>query len=401
MKALKALAFLTALALTPLSGSAPAQQKDSATEPTGLVLELTHYADRPPSYLPVPPPGSEPKGAWHTSFRRLAGWQPLEGALPVRAVNVLSRKESDGVRIHVSVFLGVKHHEKEEPVASYLLQEHDRVKVNELARFGVQPFEVAVVRVSPIFSPVPPVVNKTGSIEVASVEPNRSTLPSYKLSLRNLSGKSVVAVQIDLLVDDVPRLLSLPEGREGGPLIEAGGLFQTNMPAARKPAETRQGYMPDVPRNQSILIGAAVFEDGSFEGDAKVAAQVRAGRAGQKAQLAQLVDILRKAAEEKGEEKGSDDSALLERLRKDISSLRVEADREVLERLSADVPDLDKSTREWIEVSYEGWLHRVRQAALEAFDKFKGSLANGPEKDALKSWLNASVDRYGRWLSRL
>ena len=166
-----------------------AQQKEDASSPMSLALEVTFYKGMAPTYQPVPEQESSPSKMWYGRFRRIASWQGPEGSLPVRGVNIVTRRESDAIKINVSVFTGDQVFDKEEPVATYLVRENERIVTAELTRFGVQPFEIGVIKKAKVIPDLLPVKNDTQSIQVIGLEPKDSTLPFYSLSLKNVSGK--------------------------------------------------------------------------------------------------------------------------------------------------------------------------------------------------------------------
>src|ERR1700716_2841830 len=109
--------LIASFAICLLGNAAAAQQQPAAS--TGIFLEIFCHRDTSRDFQPVPGPNSKLEGGWFGAFGRIPSWQPPSGSLPVRAVNVLSRIEGDAVRINVSVFVGQKVNEKEEPVATF------------------------------------------------------------------------------------------------------------------------------------------------------------------------------------------------------------------------------------------------------------------------------------------
>src|SRR4029453_4971054 len=104
----------------------------------------------------------------------------------------------DFVRVSIVVFLG-KRHEEEKEIAVYTLREDEKISVAELARLGVEPFEIVLRRGTPAMASIPKVVSKAGSIELVSIEPGLSTLASFKLTLRNLSSKNASALLVRVI----------------------------------------------------------------------------------------------------------------------------------------------------------------------------------------------------------
>ncbi len=262
-----------------------------AQTPTRLALEVTSLAGKPPAYQTVRSADSKTPADWYGLFRRVPGWQPQAGALPVVAVSILPRLEGDSVRIAVSVFLG-QHHEQEKEIANYLARENEQLIVRELTEFGVEPFELKVVRVAPVHTNLPMARSSVPSLAVVNVEVNDSTLPSCKLTLQNLSGRDVLALGINVLVNGQKQLSATPQGEDGQVLIAAGTTAPLNALMMREAKATPAGYEPATPPQQEIVITAAVFSDGTYEGDELTARKFRAFMAGRKAELGRLLELL-------------------------------------------------------------------------------------------------------------
>ncbi len=62
-----------------------------------------------------------------------------------------------------------------------------------------------------------------------------------------------------------------------------------------EPFEVIGGYVPTLPSDQQIQIKAAVFDDGTYEGDAETAAAVRRYQTGEKMELLRLILLLENA----------------------------------------------------------------------------------------------------------
>jgi hypothetical protein len=147
---------LLTISLTVPAAKVFAQQ--NAQAPTRLALEVTYYPGRKPAYETVPGPDSKPSGAWFGLFGRIASWQPPDGTQPIEAVRVVSQVEGDAVRVTVSTLSGSKALEDEHPVGTYLIRETEKISIEDLKRFGIEPFQIKLVRVNPSIPPVPPVI---------------------------------------------------------------------------------------------------------------------------------------------------------------------------------------------------------------------------------------------------
>src|SRR5262249_7583122 len=144
--------------------------------------------------------------------------------------------------VEVSVFLGDKNFEKEVQLSAHLLLEGEKVLMKELIAFGVEPFEIELVR-TPIFSPDrPQVLIPLKSLEFVAVEPLNSTIPKFKLTIRNLSSKNISGITTKVLEGSRLRLSGSPRGQQGFPLIRAGEIFETTVLGARDTVSVPGGY---------------------------------------------------------------------------------------------------------------------------------------------------------------
>lgn len=372
-----------------------AQQNPEAKAPTGSALEIVYYNGLAPAYQSVSATGSG--GGWFAKFRRLPNFQPKDDSLPVNAVNIVSRREGDAVRVFLSVFLGKTFHEKEEAVASYLLQDEQRVIANELTRYGVEPFEIALIKIAPIAPVIPAIVNLTTSLEVTGLEANPTTLPSYTLSLKNRSGKDISAVHFDIYVGDILRLGKRELEKEGVPLIKSGEGFQTNILGVRDVVKSAQGFKPESPQGQSLHVVCVVFQDGTYEGDPKTAATIRARTVGHKAQLSQVITFLENSLKDDD----LDTATAIERFRILATSLEEDVNSTNIESLIKEFPEPVLAARSNIKASLQFAQHQIKKDLLDSLDQFKSSHPSGSNRNSFRVWLHTQKARYQQWLSLL
>lgn len=391
MKRAKALAVAFLIAFLLATPTAKGQQ--GPAQPTNLVLEVYFYPNEAPAYVVVPPAPSQPRGAWFARFPRLPGWTPPAGSLPVVAVDIKSLLDAGVVHVWVSVILG-RLHEEEKDVAVYTIREGEKITAQELTHFGVQPFKLALSRVAPPTPEVPQVLSKAKSVELVAIVPVLSTLPSYRMTLRNLSTKDVSALEIRVRRGDHTLLSSMPQGDDGGPRIPAGGTAEFNGPVATRAAPTPGGYEPVSPANQIIEIVTAVFDDGSFEGEAAPAIEFRAFVKGRKIQVGRVVALFQTAAQN-----DQDPLATLELLRKNVAALGTEADSSAVDEVANEFASPKKESKLEIKSSAEIAMSAVRRDLLEEIQRFQLSPQLRP--GSIHDWLTVSKRRYETWLSRL
>ena len=385
--------------LNPSADATPSQQRRQTESPgAGLAPEVTYYQGRPPTFQRVGGYGSnKASGSSYALFRRVPSWTPPAGSFPAMGVGMRAHLEGDAVRIAVSVLLGVRFVEEIQPVSTHLIRENEKITISELTRFGVEPFEVKVVRVTNSLTINPPVTSLAGSIAVVGIDPLNSTLPSYKVSVQNLSSRNVMALGVEVLVNGQKRLSTMPQGKEGEPLIAPGAVYELTTAGAKDAQLTPEGYRPYSPQIQVIVISAAVFEDNSYEGDAKTAAIFRSFTITRKIQAARLLPLMQNAADTTE----SDVSAAANRLKTQISSLSDDVETSVVDRLLEDFPPLRADVKASLKKGIENVLHNMKRDLLSDLQKFVNPRSQSLDAQAFQTWLRVNKEKYEKWLSRL
>ena len=355
-------------------------QKDSSG---GLALEVTFFKGRPPAHIEIAESAAKAKWAWYSLFERTANFKPADDALPVLAVKFVPFLEKDTVKINVSVLVGKKTHEDEKTVGVYTARENERLTIKELANFGVEPFEIAVVRVAPSATVLPTVVNKTNSLQITGIEPNFSTLPTYKLRLLNTSDKAIIAFAFETLVNNQKRLSGMPQGERGAALIEAGETFEKVLPNALQNVKMPDGTVPSVQPNQTIVITMVVFADGSYEGDILAAANYRGFLSGRKTALKQIINFLQPSAQP-------------ENLAKQMSNLQIVADETEFAALTKEFSALAEKEKSSLRMAIEIGANGAKRDFLRELEE-----AQNLKPEEFRVWLAEIKESYQKWLAEL
>jgi hypothetical protein len=182
-----------------------ANQKEPAILSRDYVVEITYYKGRQLAYQRIG------EGAWYDLFPRIADWKPHTNELPVAAVRISPREEGVAVKVKVTTLRG-PNHEIEDFVAEYTVSVA-KTSVQELANFGVAPFELKLVRAPSTVAELPSITNETKSL-VVSVEPASSTLPSFKARFVNSSAKQVTGFSYRTSINDETKLIGMPQGSQ-------------------------------------------------------------------------------------------------------------------------------------------------------------------------------------------
>ena len=388
--------ILLTIGLTVPAAKVLAQQ--DVPGPTRLALEVTYYPGRKPAYETVPGPESKPSGAWFGLFARTASWQAPAGAQPEEAVRVISRVEGDAVRVTVSILSGSKAWENEQRVGTYLIRETEKISIDDLKQFGIEPFQIKLVRVNPNIPPVPPVILKgVESVVVLNSMAKETTLPAYRIILRNQSNKNIVALGVEVVAAGSVQVTSKPRGIDGQSLIPAGKEYWLTVAAPNRAQQTPGGYVPTSPTDQQILIKAAVFDDGTYEGDAETAVVVRGYQAGEKMVLPRLIPLFESAL-------NSSNADLTEALRNfesQVSSVATDADPQIIRTLTSEFPQSRGAKNREIKETMEFTATTIKTTLLKEIHMLQNEEAQSLNADLYRTWLTKTRERYEKWLSRL
>lgn len=365
-----------------------AQTDRENPKPSGLAVEIVFRKDAPPAYLSVPATEKGKSWSWFASFGRVADWQQPADSLPVRAVNFVVRREGKDVKVDVSVFTGHRFHEKEEFVTTLTMHENDKIIIKDLLKFGVEPFEIGVVKVTPMATVLPSVKINSKLLTVVSIEPNYSTLPSYKLTLANNSDKAVSAFTFEITINGKRMISGMPQGGEGNVLIEPGGILEKEFPNANQNVKVSDGQALPVQPNQLLTISTIIYKDGTFEGDQSNALRFLAFEAGRKMQIKRIIALLRT------NEKKSNYAEII----KQAENLSTAIDEAIFSKFVAalsNLPDTEKSQlRGPAEIASQGTKTRF-------IDELKTAAKENSEMTSSKNWLAFNLERYRNWLARL
>lgn len=366
-----------------LSSIARAQPKVVHPADTGLVLEMAFVKSTPPTYQTVYWPDSPNPGNWSARFGKVAGWQLPAGVLPVRAVRVLPVLMGRAVIVHVSVLRG-NHMDTEDAVETYTLRENEKIRVEAAKDFGVEPFEIKVIRVSSLPSNLPAVENKLPSLEVVGIEQVVSALPFVKLTFRNLSERSIEALSLQVMQGDRSLVSGVPQGTEGKPLMLPGQTYESRTPLGTRAEGVAGNYLPSVMEEQRVVITGLLFSDGTTEGTPPRDFLLGL-KYGRKIELRRILPLFESAL-------AQSDSDLVDGPAK--LGLQVEA---LSYKLTADEQAELNKTLTVKQKSVEGASHLIRKDLLDFLKRFPAVM----DGKAFRTWLVRAKEHYSNWLARL
>lgn len=394
-----------ALATTVLPGliSVDAQQKQAGSDST-FAIEIVDSA-QPGIQSPVLGPPSE-GGFMETShFKWLSTWQQPAGIAPLTRLRIRSMMEGEAVRIKVAAVFddsepvdapGPKYGQTEKQIASYLAREGETVRIRELKEFGVVPVVLKVVRVKPrIDDPTPAItpklVNNSKAVEIINFDREGPSSTFYSLSLRNVSSKNIIA--LNYYVDEEGgRNSQTTQGSPGRPIMKPGATYQDHVSINGGGGRmTPQGFVPDPPQQKKLVIGTVIFDDGTYEGEVETAASIEARRRGRKIQLTRVLSALQDvlSAPEK------ETAETLEKLRAQVSSLRIDVDQSLVDELIIQYPSLPREySRNRLMQDVMSGLRNGREEALRRIQELEKLREQSSENGRLHEQLNRMKEEY-------
>lgn len=371
-----------------LSAGAFAQQLQYRPVLTGLVLEVRFIKDGPLSYQSVPWSDTKFQGSWYGRFGRIPDWQLPAGDLPVNAVKITPSLKKDVVTIRVSVLRG-PHLYVEERVSTHRVSENEKITIEALRNFGVVPFEIEVIRVTPATGSVPSIINKTQSLDVVDVQPQISNLPRFRLTIRNLSAKNVRALTLKLFARGRGAEITMPQGVDGGARIEAGGFFELPFPLAGVTRKAAGSDEMSIPPDQHFVISSVVFADDTYEGDPSEAAEFLAFALGRRIELKRILPVLEAALN------GANDTEAPNRLRSSLQALSFETETSDFAALLATFPAIDPKS---LSSAAQSAIHGLRKRLLDDLQTWQDD--KRAESADFHAWLTAAYERYSAWYAR-
>lgn len=296
------------------------------------------------------------------------------------------RMEGDAVRVDIRVGLVSF---KEVDVATYLIRPDETVIVQEVESYGFEPFGLKVIRIEnkpPVVIPprnaLPEMDNNLNTIKVVGLEKGKSA-DEYLLSLQNTGTKNLVALEITMPTGGTRQELSEP----GKPLIPSGAIYKINISAQTAGRITDEGFEPGSVQPKGI-INAALFEDGTYEGDHVAVAIMEAWRRGREIQIERIISLLEKT--QRSDTPGS--SVTIEFVREEIYSLGVEGDALAVEEISKNyAPLIDEM--QYIVQGIKGAMAAEKYDLIYKFKAYEERMRTA-RTDDLRIWLKRTKADY-------
>ena len=392
---MKKLLLLTAIFVIASSFAVRAQQPEPSLKSSGslkasespkLLLEISYNSIVPPDYSAVLGADKKPAWVWVTRFVPIRG---REMSPPIGAIRLESQYNGETADVRISLLRGTSgSFDREDLVGTYHIGIGEQKTIDDLRKFGVEPFNITLLNTVPPLPPPPVIENRTKLIEVVSIQTENLPKPAYKITLRNLSDKNLRALRLDVMSDGRRASSSFWQGEEGRWIIEAGGTAERYVSALTS-QRTATGFAPGAATTNTLVISTAVFSDWSHEGDVEAACRVEAFVIGQRHWLKQVLALLDREVSAPIE----DHIEAARKFKEKFSALRYEFDESERNQNSS-IPGCGKS----FDIA-RGVPDVLNLQMLRDLDEIITKRPSPPIN--FKSWLETRRANYQAWLARL
>jgi hypothetical protein len=314
---------------------------------------------------------AKPGWMWIPSFPRIKDWQPPPGSPPVKALQFDRVLIGRDIKVEVSLLVGESRERVR--VATVLVRPGEHLVVNELREYGLEPVDLSLAEVTPSMPYAPSVYSVTPDLQIAGVDILTAPYPGYRITVRNVSQKAAANFHVQSYRGMNTVLSSLPRGREGRPVLTPGGSYTFDVTLTRA-VKTESGVLAPEPLDV-VEIDSVLWGDGSMDGTPVTASTAIVPDLGRRLQLTRTTSILRTALG------GVDNVDVLARLRTALDALPDQHDDQL--------PDARRTMRQ------------TKAAALADLIRFEHQQLLPPDRAAIESWLENTIERYEHWMARL
>lgn len=380
--------MLAAILLFCLCLNGAAQQQQASAQQPDLALEVIS-SNYPTLEMPALN-GGHGETSW---FDRIKAWKPSSGESTVESLVFKFGREADIVITHLSVRLA---NEKEVLVSTYRLREAQTVTTVELSKFGLEPLRLTVVKPKPSFKvtspPIQPLLeNKTKVIEVVDFYQESPPSERFRLTLRNVSTKNIVALDLFMpSADGNGGEGQRVQGDKENSVMFPGNTSDHFIHVSCGGRMTPDGYVPNPEVQRTLIIRTAVFEDGTFDGLVEPAAEIEAYRRGLNMQRTRILRLLQEATQ--GE--GGNMPTSLDDLKEQGYALDNKVSASVVLKLQSLFLSLHDKPQDWFVQNIEMGLRRGKQELLARINEFELMQKQSAVPISFSEWIEQTKANY-------
>ena len=263
-------------------------------------------------------------------------------------------------------------------IGTYSPHLNESIVLREMEQFGLQPWTIKIVNAQMPGPASLPTVNEVPSIQPEILGKDRE---GYRMALHNLSSRAVTAFLVETSFDHNS---NYSESNDRGGLIAPGANHEFRLFCNTSASATSTGIAAD-PAPCAFVLKAALFADGSYEGDASAAATLAVGRIAEQFQGRRVRGLIDNILEDSS----LDDSSMLARIRSQLSKLSDEPDPAILEQIRLRFPGLPSTAWDSVNSNIRSTFAREKQRTLRALKEFEDSPKQGSMSRSLAQWWSA------------
>ena len=274
------------------------------------------------------------------------------------AVGISAYGEDNAISVRLSIIykdLSIQdwwNDSRQKVAGTLLIREGQSARPAELARFGIEPFEMRVINARPVVikpGEWPQITNSTKSLEVVKIE---KSFEGYHIWIKNKSSKNVVSYTLS--TDNAT--FSSENSGSALPLTAAGATWVGG--------PIRSEYID----RGGIAIPVVIFDDGSFEGDIRLAAQFLVNKEGVRIQAPHILRLVEQALQVKDAEL----ETAFEKLEAQLRAIPEPIDKQsAVKLLKSMYPSFDDVTIGSLYEHLKGGFYVARERALAWIGEIK------------------------------
>jgi hypothetical protein len=211
--------------------------------------------------------------------------------------------------------------------------------------------------------------------------------------LRNLAAQSIVALEVYATAGARSGRSSVQTvGTPAEPALQPGATYELPIHISQGGRTTPEGFVPDT-HQQTVTVGTVIFADGTYEGQARIAAQITARTRGEQLQVARVLPLLQSVIDAPP----ADAPAALVKLKEQITTLRVDVDAAVLDELCARFPELaGENERKLLTSEVMHGLKQGRSNAERLLEDLERVRAQKPDRFDVQTYMRAAKEQLGK-----
>jgi hypothetical protein len=300
------------------------------------------------------------------------------------AVELVCKMDGDAVAITASVVFGpfdptetsvsLEGHPKQ-VIGTFSSHLNESIVLREMEQFGLQPWTIKIVNAQMPGPASLPTLNEVPSIQPEILGKDRE---GYRIALRNLSSRAVTAFLVETTLDHNS---NYQEYGNRGVVITPGANHEFRLFCDTSAPVTSNDIAPD-PAPCAFNLKAALFADGSYEGDASAAATLAVRPIAAQFQRRRVHELIDNIVADSS----LDDTSRLARIRSELPKLSEEPDPTILEQIRLRFPGIPSTAWGSIKADIRIAFATEKQMTLRALKDCENLPKQGP---SLTQWWSA------------